>query len=536
MKVPVCLTMGGLKNSGLETATCGHVDAEADADVCVEECEDESNTNESDSLCTMIAAVKVLLQGLGEDVNRDGLKKTPLRVAKAFRDGTRGYCQTVKDIVGGALFPEAGIENVIGCGGGSGGLVVVRNIDLFSYCEACLLPFKVRFHVAYISSGQRVVGLSKLSRVAEAFAKRLQAPQRLAKEVSKTLYDSIRPLGIAVALECWHMQFHGMDGNAYEVNSDNQEMCGWNYFSVCAGSGLFEDESDDAWGEFIAVLSLGGVNIKRSCNTASAGQQGSWCPFQSIDDVRLPPANGKTLDDSELRFNGHMVKKISGPNSQLNLNLQAKVGVSFSMMVAAVESIISAVGEDPRREELQDTPRCFVWWLLNFCLRKPGFQVNGFDWNIADSYRGGSSPLLDTVASTDAVSSGFLTEIDVPFFSQCEHHLLPFFGVAHIGYFCIQEKQQLDRSKINAVVQFFSQKLQVQERLTKQIAETVASTCNTAGVMVVVEASHICMLSRGIEKIGSSTATIAALGRFVTDSAAKVAFFQKILSRDPKRR
>ncbi|GLJ49254.1 hypothetical protein SUGI_1040570 [Cryptomeria japonica] len=414
-----------------------------------------------------------------------------------------GYCQTVKNIVGGALFPEVGIENVIGCGGGSGGLVVVRNIDLFSYCEACLLPFKVRFHVAYISSGQRVVGLSKLSRVAEAFAKRLQAPQRLANEVSKMLYDTKRPLGIAVALECWHMQFHVMDGNAYEVNSDNQEMCGWNYFSVCAVSGHFEDESSDAWGEFIAVLSLGGVNIKRSCTTASAGQQGSWCPFQLLDDMRLPPVNGKTLDDSELRSNVHMVKKISGPNSQLNLNLQSKVGVSFSMMVAAVESIISAVGEDPKREELQDTPRCFVWWLLNFCLRKPGFQVNGFDWSIADSYRGGSSPLLDTVASTEAVSSGFVTEIDVPFFSQ---------------------------------FQFFSQKLQVQERLTKQIAETVASTCNTAGDMVVLEASHICMLSRGVEKIGSSTATIAVLGRFVTDSAAKVAFFQKILSRDPKRR
>ena len=79
--------MGGLKNSELETAICGHLDAEAEADVCVEECED---ANEAESLCNIIAAVKILLQGLGEDVNRDGLKKTPLRVAKAFRDATRG--------------------------------------------------------------------------------------------------------------------------------------------------------------------------------------------------------------------------------------------------------------------------------------------------------------------------------------------------------------------------------------------------------------------------------------------------------------
>uniref|UniRef100_A0A0D6R084 GTP cyclohydrolase 1 n=1 Tax=Araucaria cunninghamii TaxID=56994 RepID=A0A0D6R084_ARACU len=544
MKVPVSLAVGALrelccKDAGLETATPPAANGRVYSDARLDECEyanADRNDVEADSEATIMAAVKVLLQGLGEDVNRDGLKKTPLRVAKAFRDGTRGYCQTIKDIVGGALFPEAGIESGAGCGGGSGGLVVVRNIDLFSYCEACLLPFKVRLHVGYISSEQRVVGLSKLSRVAEAFAKRLQAPQRLADEVSKTLYDTIRPLGVAVVLECWHIQFPGLDGNSYEIKSHNKEMCGWMYFPICAGSGLFEDESSDVWDEFFAVLSLGGINIEKPCFNESVLQKRNWCPFLEVDDLQLAIVNGRIPDNSELRCNGHGPKRFCGINSQLISKLQPKLGVSYSMMITAVESIISAVGEDPRREGLQDTPFRFVWWLLNFCRRKPGFQVNGFDWNITDSQWRPSSPAA-VLANTEAVCSTFLLEIDVPFFSQCEHHLLPFFGVAHIGYFCSKEEnQQLDRSKINAIVQFFSHKLQVQERLTKQIAETVASTCNTVGVMVVLEARHICMLSRGIEKIGSCTATVAVLGKFATDSAARAAFLQKISSRTAERR
>ncbi|KAF2286749.1 hypothetical protein GH714_026784 [Hevea brasiliensis] len=110
-------------------------------------------------------AVTVLLQGLGEDINREGLKKTPLRVAKALLHGTKGYKQKAKEIIHSALFPEAGLDNAVGHAGGAGGIVIVRDLDLFSYCESCLLPFQVKCHVGYVPSGQRVVGLSKLSRL-----------------------------------------------------------------------------------------------------------------------------------------------------------------------------------------------------------------------------------------------------------------------------------------------------------------------------------------------------------------------------------
>jgi GTP cyclohydrolase I len=107
--------------------------------------------------------------------------------------------------VQGALFPEVGVDKRTGSAGGTGGQVVVRDIDLFSYCESCLLPFSIQCHVGYVPSGGRVVGLSKLSRVADVFAKRFQNPQRLANEVCGALHASIQPAGVAVALQCWHI-------------------------------------------------------------------------------------------------------------------------------------------------------------------------------------------------------------------------------------------------------------------------------------------------------------------------------------------
>jgi GTP cyclohydrolase I len=124
--------------------------------------------------------VRALLVGLGEDDRREGLRR---RVAKAFRDGTRGYKLKIKDIVQGALFSEVGVDKRTGYAGGTGGQAVVRDIDLFSYCESCFLSFSIQCHIGYVPSGGRVVGLSKLSRIADVFTKRFQNPQRLANEV-----------------------------------------------------------------------------------------------------------------------------------------------------------------------------------------------------------------------------------------------------------------------------------------------------------------------------------------------------------------
>ncbi|KAF8391946.1 hypothetical protein HHK36_022286 [Tetracentron sinense] len=456
-------------------------------------------------------AVKVLLQGLGEDFNREGLRKTPLRVAKALREGTKdlddpgkpvgfsllsvGYRQKAKDIVQGALFPEAGLDSGVGHAGGAGGLVVVRDLDLFSYCESCLLPFQIQCHVGYVPSGQRVVGLSKLSRVADVFAKRLQDPQRLADEVCMALQNGIKPAGVAVVLHCWHICFPEVEENSLELGSHPSKMGmqGWVKVSVCSGSGVFEDENGDVWGDFQALLKFRGVNVEKNHIHPSASH--CWCPSKSLD---APICNGNAS-----------MRNLS------NGRISSKTGPAYPNMITAVTSILHSLGEDPLRKELVGTPNRFVLWLTKFKRSNLEMKLNGFD--------SGRMVMLKPNLNRDEIHS----ELNIPFWSQCEHHLLPFHGVAHIGYFHAKGAELIGRSILQSIVHFHGCKLQVQERLTRQIAETFSSIFG-GDVMVVVEANHICMISRGIEKVGSSTATIAALGQFSTDPAAKATFLQTI--------
>lgn len=435
----------------------GHYDVELENGVSIE--------REAENLA-IEEAVKVLLEGLGEDINREGLRKTPLRVAKALREGTRGYKQKAKDIVQGALFPETGLDSGVGHAGGEGGLVVVRDLDLFSYCESCLLPFQIKCHAGYVPSGQRVVGLSKLSRVADIFAKRLQHPQRLANQICSALQHWIKPAGVAVILQCSHIHFPNFD--AASLDSDHQ---GWVKLLVSSGSGVFENEKADRWCEFRSLVKSRGVNVDSAHLKSSIDQ--IWCPSQSFS--KLVPAN--------------------------------------SGMVTAVASIIQSLGEDPLRTELMGTPTRFVKWLLNFKNTKLEMKPNGL--------------VCDRMGPSKSNEEHIHSELDLSLWSLCEHHLLPFQGVVHIGYFCSEEVDPIEKSLLQSIVHFHGFKLQVQERLTRQIAETVSSILGK-DVMVVVEANHTCMISRGIEKFGCNTATIAVLGRFSTDPLARALFLQSI--------
>ncbi|KAJ8648840.1 hypothetical protein MRB53_001863 [Persea americana] len=471
----------------------GHLDAELENRVKLGFLElrlgDDSDT------AVIEDAVKVLLQGLGEDPNREGLRKTPLRVAKAFREGTTGYQQKVKDIVQGALFPEAGLDGGLGHAGGAGGLVVVRDIDLFSYCESCLLPFKVQCHVGYIPSGQRVVGLSKLSRVADVFAKRLQDPQRLADEVCRALHSSIKPAGVAIFLQCWHIQFPTMENRTISSKVDMQ---GWAQISFCSGSGVFENENSDAWGDFSTLLMLSGVKMERNFKQYSSQ---CWCPSKPLEAVACT---------------GHSSRILS----------KAGLGHPQPAMIAAVTSILCSLGEDPLRKELVGTPQRFLQWLMNFKRCNMEVMLNSFN-NGKTSPCNFSLMRKKTGGDDHWDQNRIHSELNLPFWSQCEHHLLPFYGVVHIGFSYHEGAKTIERYILDSIVHFHGCKLQVQERLTRQIAETVASMFG-GGVMVVVEANHICMISRGIEKVASSTATTAVIGRFSTDPSVKAMFLQSI--------
>jgi len=137
--------------------------------------------------------VRRQLELLGEDGARDGLLKTPERVAKSMAWLTRGYGLTARGVIGDALFEERHES-----------MVMVRDIELYSLCEHHLLPFFGKAHIAYIPDG-RIVGLSKLPRVVEVFARRLQVQERLTEQVALALTDVLRPKGVGVVLECAHL-------------------------------------------------------------------------------------------------------------------------------------------------------------------------------------------------------------------------------------------------------------------------------------------------------------------------------------------
>jgi GTP cyclohydrolase I len=139
------------------------------------------------------AAVRRQLELLGEDPDREGLLKTPSRVAKSLGWLTRGYALDARAVIGDALFEETH-EN----------MVMVRDIELYSMCEHHMLPFFGKAHIAYIPSG-RIVGLSKLPRIVEMFARRLQVQERLTEQVAKAIEDVLAPRGVGVVIEAFHM-------------------------------------------------------------------------------------------------------------------------------------------------------------------------------------------------------------------------------------------------------------------------------------------------------------------------------------------
>mmetsp|Transcript_8848 Transcript_8848/g.13593 ORF Transcript_8848/g.13593 Transcript_8848/m.13593 type:complete len:219 (-) Transcript_8848:94-750(-) len=158
--------------------------------VKLEENEESSSDN---TLAKMTDAVKTILECLGEDPEREGLKKTPMRVAKALLFFTKGYCQTAQDVVKDAIFEEDHDE-----------MVLVRDIDVASMCEHHMVPFLGKVHIAYIPNS-KVLGLSKLARIADVYARRLQVQERLTKQIAQAVMESIEPKGVAVVCESQHM-------------------------------------------------------------------------------------------------------------------------------------------------------------------------------------------------------------------------------------------------------------------------------------------------------------------------------------------
>ncbi len=176
----------------------------------------------------------------------------------------------------------------------------------------------------------------------------------------------------------------------------------------------------------------------------------------------------------------------------------------------AMREIIIAIGEDPDRDGLLKTPQRVAE------MYKELFEGMSHD------------PKEDLMVEFELGHREMVVLKDIPFYSMCEHHLLPFFGVAHIGYIPNEEGRIVGISKLARVVETVARRLQVQERFTTEIADAIVEGIRPLGVAVVAQAEHMCMVMRGIKKPGSNVITSAIRGSFHTNPASRAEFFSLI--------
>jgi GTP cyclohydrolase IA len=193
---------------------------------------DEREKPGADRLATL---VRSMLEELGEDPTREGLARTPWRVADSMRFLLSGYELDVDQVINGAVFEESYEE-----------MVVVKDIEVYSLCEHHLLPFYGKAHVAYLPSG-RILGLSKIPRVIDVFARRLQVQERLTTQVADALHQALAPLGVAVVIEAVHlcMMMRGVQKQTSEAVTSaltgafrNDEKCRTEFLSLIGRSSL----------------------------------------------------------------------------------------------------------------------------------------------------------------------------------------------------------------------------------------------------------------------------------------------------------
>jgi len=174
---------------------------------------------------------------------------------------------------------------------------------------------------------------------------------------------------------------------------------------------------------------------------------------------------------------------------------EAKIETPKETIADLVRKVITLLGEDPNREGLRKTPERFE--------KAMKFLTSGYHQNLDNVLNG---------ATFSVHYDEMVVVKDIEFFSLCEHHLLPFFGKAHVAY--LPSKRVLGLSKIARLVNMYARRLQIQERMTSQIAEAISEKISPEGVGVIIEARHLCMVMRGVEKQHSSAVTSAMLGVF----------------------
>lgn len=495
-----------------------------------------SAAEEQDSRMESIkGAVRTLLTGVGEDASREGLVDTPKRVAKALLYMTSGYQDDPAKVLKSALFHEPLVAQE------PGGVVVVRDIDFASTCETSLLPFHGRVHIGYLPRNGIVLGLSKMSRLTSIFARRLQTQERLAAEILEALMENIQPEGAAILVEARHLS-QDEDGPLV---------------STADARGCFVGTDSQSWQEFVALLHMRGICVPPG--TTQGAQR--CCHMDSeVDGVITPSGYNSSLSEASSLEDGEPGSSSSGSGTS-SVNKRAVEVLATTEMREAVQTILKAVGEDPGRKGLQGTPHRYVTWFLRTtegywgrkdldkvrCCpvgvaahlvpiesvpRAPGTPAP-VDRPTQDAPTCLTSPGAAPLATAPTTLGSFCV-VGVPFASQCEHHLLPFYGHATIvllpSNVGASHPVLAGLPDMHETVRSIAKRLQIQERLTSELADALQGgtgpgclqSSGLAGLLIVCDAAHMCMVARGVEKAASGTTTYAVRGELATDPQLRI--------------
>ena len=534
-------------------------------------------------------SVRAMLEALGEDVHREGLADTPKRVAKAMAFAVRGYGMSAVDAVGSALFHEPGLESdeanaaieaeraATGAERSGGavddrllarpGVVLIRDVPFFSTAEDSLLPFYGRAHVGYVPSKGQIVGLSKVARLAEVFARRLQNPNRLAADIATALHEGAAPAGVHVVLEAAQMGPFG----PIPVSGE-------------AASGCFAG-GNDAHGygaEFRAMLGAGvgagpgpGVGLGEFgngsggrwtthgadavCRRCACGSTSPTTPRAVDDDAARPcyvadaeaaststalntrgdaatsecPSGPSGRDSPTNSSHQHSSQQHFAANlSEVSVSLDARPATPFEAALGApspapapagvaeaVEGMMRALGLGAK----MDAERLSLTALRYADLMAASREGHAAADAEPATTLGGKK--RKTVDGSDGSGETELVR-DLELATLCEHHLLPFHGAVHVA--TTGSRKDVSRAMLQKIVTMHGRRLQVQERLTRDIARDVAAATGASGVMVACRAAHLCMIARGVEKPGSTTCTSACIGEFASDPTRRSMFWRAL--------
>ncbi|KAK9833640.1 hypothetical protein WJX74_001340 [Apatococcus lobatus] len=499
-------------------------------------------TLQDDHADNMETAVVALLEAVGEDITREGLRETPRRVAKAWRDLLQGYQQNLDSAIGDAIFhlregqqqrqEHSSAHSQAAPSGSVSGLVLVRDIDFTSISQSSLLPFCGRCHVAYLPRDGVVLGLSKFARLTVLLAKRLQSQQQLAAQILSVFVEHVVPHGAAVIIEATHLE-HGPDAPRHISH---------------AVHGIFGHQDDHHLQEILALL-----GIADSASSASMpgpdflSSHGSLLPDHPSDsqhagtsssifeqDHMLEDSNSASSSQHSPQHHHHHVmsfaQSASAPGWEDSCSMDegsvaselAALPAQQAAIAQAVVTLLEGAGADPNLQGLVPAAVNYARLLLE--------STSGHHLQLPPASSMAQQHQL-SVSSISASNPAEIEEIVLPFSSQCEHHILPFQGNAYLAYCRIPGAQQITRSKLEQLVAVYAKRLQIQERLNKQLADALLELSGGLGCMVVCRASHMCMVARGIEKHASSTVTTVTRGSFAEDAALRTELLVRLSSK-----